>query len=152
MAIDWEGVRKDYLKGKISVRGLAGRYGCHPATIRKRAKKEGWTQVAKKDVPEAKRGCKNQGDITCLHRHLWKGVKKKLIRGLESRDLKTGLEELKVAKVAGEVLTSVIKGERQAWGLDDNDGERLPEDAGEIVQEMASLTVPSGAGKAMDGE
>lgn len=91
-------------------------------------------------------------EITGEHRRLWRDVKKKFKNGLRTRDLKEGLEKLKAAKTAGEVLTIVVKGERQAWGLDEYGSGKLPDDTEEIVEAMASLTVPSGADKVMDGE
>jgi len=133
---------------------LAEKYSCHPSTIGRRARKEGWRSIKEKAGPKVKpifllAERVEPEDIAVDHRDLWKGVRKRLVKGLKSNDLKQGMEELKVAKVAGEVLTNVIKGERQAWGLKD-EGEEIPDDTQEITREMASFTVPQRASKAVD--
>lgn len=95
------------------------------------------------------------------HRRLWRRVKARLKSVLKCSDLKKGLEELKVAKEAGAVLANVVKGERQAWGLDElssvENGEKagkegLAADDDDIAAQMESLTVPAGAGTAVEGE
>ncbi|GMR04639.1 MAG: hypothetical protein BMS9Abin23_0541 [Thermodesulfobacteriota bacterium] len=91
-------------------------------------------------------------DITEEHRRLWKVVKKKLKKGLRTRDLKLALDELKVAKMAGEVLSNMVRGERLAWGIDDCGSEKLIDDTEEIAEAMASVTIPSGTDKTLDGE
>ncbi|MFQ5736606.1 MAG: hypothetical protein ACE5GY_07055 [Thermodesulfobacteriota bacterium] len=151
MAIDWSGVKKDFQEGGTAVGELAERYGCREATIRRRAAKEGWadgeTGVGG-TAPEKAAGPALKGAHDILNDgNLWKGVRKRLVSGLEHNDAKLGLEELKVAKMAGEVLSSVIKGERMAQGLMDEDDE--PE---EIAREMERLTLPPGAGEADGGE
>ncbi|MFQ5428522.1 MAG: hypothetical protein ACE5EZ_06025, partial [Thermodesulfobacteriota bacterium] len=72
------------------------------------------------------------------------------VAGLCKRDLNKGLEQLKVAKLAGDILSVVVRGQRQAWGLDALEGELRCDDTEEFIEEMASLTVPSRADKAMD--
>jgi len=88
--------------------------------------------------------------IKAEHRRLWEKIKKKLVAGICKRDLNKGLEQLKVAKLAGDVLSLVVKGQRQAWGLDVFEGELSADDREEIIEEMVSLTVPSRADKVMD--
>jgi len=146
VAIDWNAVRTGYEAGG-AVRGLAGFHGCHESTIRRRAGKEGWERG---QGHEALRGETVHGELLVDHRDLWKGVKKRLVRGLSNNDAKLGLEELKVAKIAGEVLSSVIRGERMAWGLEE--GPEATDDATETAAEMARVTVQQGAGEAPFGE
>ncbi len=86
-----------------------------------------------------------------VHRTLWKDVKRRLKKGLKKKDVKSGLEELKVAKMAGEVLTNVIKGERLAWGLSD-DGGGEPCNADAVTVEMDEVTASCGADEAVDRE
>ncbi len=88
--------------------------------------------------------------IKAEHRRLWEKVKKKLVAGICKRDLKKGLEQLKVAKLAGDILSLVVRGQRQAWGLDALEGELSADDREEIIEEMASLTVPSRADKTLE--
>lgn len=154
MATDWRRIKKEYEAGARGIDSLAGLYGVQPAAISRRARKEKWKSPAVKGHAKAGRvraAEKSPEQMADAHRRLWKGVKKRLVKGLRANDLKLGLEELKLAKMAGEALTSVIKGEREAWGFEEgSDG--APEGAGEIAAEMASLTVPSRAGEAVDGE
>lgn len=152
MAIDWNEVKKDFEIG-CSTQGLAEKYGRHERTIEKRAKKEGWKRhEAIEQEPEAEAPfCVKPEDVLDDHRSLWKDVKTRLVKGLKSSDVKAGLEELKVAKMAGEVLSNVIKGERLAWGLQGNETENT-DDPDAIAREMERATVPSGTDKALDGE
>ena len=111
MATDWKEARKEFESTEVGISELAARHGLSPSTVRKRAGREGWKKKIEACRPEKK----NDGadaesrsqDVLSCHRSLWMGVKKRLVKGLESRDSKLGLEELKVAKIAGEVLTSV---------------------------------------------
>lgn len=83
------------------------------------------------------------------HKSLWDGVKRRLASGLDNEDVRLGLEELKVAKMAGEVLSSVIRGERLAWSTEGE--ERVDhEGAGELASEMARATAPSGPGETLE--
>ncbi|MBI5492015.1 MAG: hypothetical protein HY893_03685 [Deltaproteobacteria bacterium] len=149
MAIDWEGVKVEFESGS-SIKRISGKYGCSASTVLRRAKKEKWkrgTEAKKARGPLDDGPACVPGEVLDDHRSLWRGVKKRLVKGLRSDDAKLGLEELKVAKIAGEVLSSVIKGERQAWGL-----EAGTDDPEEIAKEMARATVPEGADEADDGK
>lgn len=146
MAIDWKAVRKGFEAGETA-RRLAKAHGCNESTIRRRARKEGWERA---QDPKGQDGEPEHDEILVDHRDLWKGVKKRLVKGLSNNDAKIGLEELKVAKIAGEVLSSVIRGERMAWGLEEGPG--ATDDAKEIAAEMARVTVQQGAGEAPFGE
>ncbi len=144
MGIDWQKVREDFERGDISIRGLAKRYGCHESTVRRRAKKEGWRR---RDGTSMKGGSEEKPEnLLHEHRRLWKGVKKKLIKGLEESDH----DELRIAKTACEVLSNVVKGERQAWGLEEYCDRELLDDAEEITKEMVRSTVPPGTDPSVD--
>ncbi len=158
-SIDWQGVRRDYLSSEYSIARLPGKYGCYSNTIKKRARRDGWPRCLAVNISEspphgADPPVGKPEDVLGEHRVLWNSVKKKLIMGLKSSDLKPGLEELKVAKVAAEVLTSVIKGERQAWGLKEDGLHKVPDeepkDTEELTWAMASLTLPSGTDETLD--
>lgn len=177
MAIDWRGVKKGFETNASTAGELAKIYGCHASTIRRRAHKEGWNRIDLKekdsmrlletasleavitktgieDIEDGKKTVELEegAQIGCAdHQSLWQGVKKRLVRGLETKDVKAGLEELKVAKLAGEVLTSVIKGERLALGLvagEHDENQRVDED----FAEMEAATASHGADEAVDGE
>lgn len=158
-SIDWQGVRRDYLSSGYSIEELPEKYGCYPNTIEKYARGDGWPRCRAVNISEspshgAGPPADKPEDVLGEHRVLWNSVKKRLIMGLKSSDLKPSLEELKVAKVAAEVLTSVIKGERQAWGLEEDGSQKVPDeepkDTEELTRAMASLTVPSGTDETLD--
>lgn len=140
MAIDWDAVKKDFERGGgCEAERLAEKHGCKAATITRRAAREGW---------KAAHVCKSPDNHTLLDDgSLWKGVRKRLISGLHNNDAKLSIEELKVAKLAGEVLSSVIKGERMAFGEADDE-----DDAQALARQMAQLTLPPGADEADEGE
>lgn len=154
MGIDWEGIKRDYCDSGVSFSELSRRYKCGAGTIRKRAGREDWKKTAgKKGVERAPRSEEEDAltkpeDVLDEHRVLWRGVKRRLVKGLKTTDAKVGLEELKVAKIAGEVLTNVIKGERQAWGLEENCEGR--DDREDIAGEMVCLTLPPGTEETVD--
>jgi len=91
-------------------------------------------------------------EITARHRMLWDKVSKKLVVGLRKTDPKEGLERLKVVKLAGDILSVIVKGQRQAWGIEAIEGEIAPGDTQEIIAEMASLTAPQGADASLERE
>lgn len=153
MAIDWGAVKKEFEQDGITIERLAEKNGCKATTVARRAVKEGWKAAAhgEKSVESPGQSPPAQeaaGTTPVLdYGSLWKGVRRRLVSGLHNNDAKLGLEELKVAKLAGEVLSNVIKGERMAFG--DTDEEDDPQG---IAREMARLTLPPGAGEADEGE
>ena len=151
MGIDWKAVKEEFDSGSVTIIELAKKYGLHRNTIGKRIKKEGWRTdgLENKDVPVG--AGRKPSELIDDHRVLWRGVKKRLVKGLRNNDVKLGLEELKVAKIAGEVLSSVIKGERLAWGIEQEVCVSL-DDTQKIAAEMELATVPCGADEAVDGE
>ncbi|MBI5885377.1 MAG: hypothetical protein HZB85_02200 [Deltaproteobacteria bacterium] len=154
MAIDWRGVKREFESNTLTLASLAKVYGCRADTIRKKAAKEGWKKTARKNTEDAHEPAAHiDAPHSGLddHRSLWRGVKKRLVAGLETKDVKAGIEELKVAKLAGEVLTSVIKGERLALGLAEDEDDGAREDGG-LTGQMDGATAPRGADAAVDGE
>lgn len=150
MATDWNSVKADFEAGK-NAGALARKYRQKAAVIKARAQKEGW----KSPVDEAgkARTEDSQEMLAQDHRAMW-GEIKKSVKKVFSGELKEGLDELKAAKTATEVLANIIKGERQAWGIDAREREESsPEwSAIDIAAQMASITAPSGTDEALDGE
>lgn len=153
MAIDWEGVKRDF-EGGDSFSKLAEKYGCHESTVRRKAGKEYWKRPGKDAGGKRRKPQSLEGgfsdSILNDHKRLWSGVKKRLIRGIENSDAKIGLEELKVAKIAGEVLSNVIRNERLS--MTDAKDAAFMDDADEIAREMARATAPPEPDEALDGE
>jgi hypothetical protein len=157
--IDWQAVKRDYLSSKYSVKELAEKYGCYPETVKKYIRRGYWPccRSAYKldgtsggvDLPVDK-----AEDIREEYRVLWDSVKKRLIGGMQSSDLKQRLNELKAAKVAGDVLNTIIKGEKEAWGLEGDGSRKAPDEERirieELTRTMESITVPPGADETLD--
>lgn len=160
MAIDWVSVRKDYEESGVSAKVLGCRYGLSPQTVIRRARKEGWVAGSPKDEPA---GCAAEGPRVPSsgsppngsdddHVALWLEVRKRLSKALEHDDAGRCLEELKAAKLAGEVLSNVVKGRKEARELTECDVSDIYEEAQEIVREMETATIPPGPGPALEGE
>lgn len=141
MAIDWKAVKRGFERG-VSAAELARVHGCSAETVRKKAKRENWKRAEGKEgsVPV---------DEGLDNRSLLNGVKKRLVRGLENADVKQGIEELKAAKIAWEVLSEFMREEKLTLGLEDG-GKDGGDEREAIAAAMAEATAPSGAGKALD--
>ncbi len=135
--IDWQRLREDYSRG-FSAEELAELYHCSARTIRDRIRREGW-----KRLEEVEGGA---GTLIKEHRRLWQEVKKRLSVGLNRGDEK----ELKIAKMAGDVLLSVIKGEKEVWNMDPADKGPTEEEIYAVTKEMESLTVSHGTETPVD--
>ncbi len=141
--MDWKRIRSEYEKEDVSVAALARRHGCNESTIRRKARREGWSRAGRK----GRKGVRDPR-ISMLNEHLrlWTGVKKRLAKGIE----KGSIEDLRAAKTACEAVSTVVKGEREVWGLNDI-GCGLDETM-EIAGEMDRVTVPPGTGPSVEGE
>ncbi|MCR4288177.1 MAG: hypothetical protein NUW09_09215, partial [Deltaproteobacteria bacterium] len=116
--------------------------------------KQGWRAAAEGRGPaKEKRATKRSpGPPIDANKAIFNGIKKRLIKGLKSVDSKKGLEELKVAKAAGEVMEGLRKNERDIDGDKRCSCSEDGQDAEEIVREMESLTVSQGTDPALEGE
>ncbi|GEM_PF-2954808 len=154
MGIDWNGLKSEFVSGGAPMTLLAKKYGCHADSIRRKAKKEGWEKKhgLKRESGE-KQGVELEKSTERLperHSDFWKGVERRLARGLKTKDVKQGLEELKVAKMAGEVISSMIRGKRLELGLEEAAAEKGGDDGDLVAAEMARVTATSGADEALD--
>lgn len=148
MGIDWDGLKHEFESGPEALTQLAEKYGCHYDSIRRKARNEGWERK-----PREQRSIMPERRLDILperHRNFWKGVERRLARGLKTKDVKQGLEELKVAKMAGEVISSMIRSKRLELGLEEAAAEKGENEADLIAAEMARATAPSGADEALD--
>ncbi len=156
MGIKWGLIKKDYECSEITIKAIALRRGCSEGALRKRARKEGWLRKGRLEKARcAKTENAAKGNECILKENgpdnstLWSGVKKRLIKGLARRDAKQGLEELRVAKIAGEVLSSVIKGEMISKAQTGN-AEQQGYDTEDITRQMAEATVSRGTDETLD--
>lgn len=157
--IDWQAVKRDYLSSRYSIKELAEKYGCYPETVKKYLRRGYWPcyrLVNKSESPPSSVDSPTDKteDIVEEYRALWDGVKKRLVGGLKSSDFKQSADELKVAKVAAEVLNTVIKGEKEAWGIGEDESKKVSDEESipieELTRTMESFTVPSGADETLD--
>lgn len=165
MTIDWTELRTAY-EGGARITTLSKKFKRAESTIRKRAQGEGWTRHSEAESSAPRKRARPRSkpeavpkteDVMDEHIRLWGRVKKRLVKGLRNADVKTGLEELKAAKVAGEVLANVIKGERLAMGIPAPDAAPMSpfdtsDDEKDIASEMVRSTAPPGADAPVDGE
>ncbi len=154
MGIDWNGLKGEFESGGAPMTALAKKYGCHADSIRRKSKKEGWKRkqgLEKKPVEERGNEFERRPErLPERHSDFWKGVERRLARGLKTKDVKQGLEELKVAKMAGEVISSMIRGKRLELGLEEAAAEKGDDDGDLVAAEMARVTATSGADEALD--
>lgn len=165
MAIEWTALKADYESGRVTVDELAKKYGCKAQTIDRRAVKEGWSELLdsavkvkskarpKKKIKKAralpKRSRAEESQrILGEHRRLWQSVKGTLVEGMAEGDEK----RLKVAKIAGDGLLNIVKGERQAWGITEDSTGASAEELLGAVKEMEEATAPLGTDSALEGE
>ena len=145
MAIDWKAIKRGFNRGKRAAE-LANEYRCSAQTIRRRARKEEWRKTASEP------GIISVDEGSLDNRSLLNGVKKRLVKGLENEDVKQGIEELKAAKIAWEVLSEFIKEERLSLGLEEGAGEEECDKRDAFASAMAEATAPSGTDKALEGK
>lgn len=154
MGIDWNVLRGEFESGSAPMTALARKYGCHADSIRRKAKKEGWEKkygLEKKPGEERVIELEKRPErLPERHSDFWKGVERRLSRGLNTKDVKQGLEELKVAKMAGEVISSMIRGKRLELGLEEAAAEKGDDEGDLVAAEMARVTATSGADEALD--
>lgn len=146
MGIDWKALKREYLEADYSLRELSRRFGCHPSTISKRARREGWSRPGKSAPPGRRPG-------ECVlddHIHLLNVAWRKVERGLKNKDAKLGLDELRVAKMAGEVLPKLIEERKRAICMGEENKGRGLVDAQRIAGEMDSLTVSQDPGETLE--
>lgn len=148
--IDWEAIEGSYRAGSPSVVAIAEEHGITEGAIRKRAKKEGWSrdlsgrvQAATKEklVRESVRGegtnrtdaeiiegeSSKRVDIVLAHRQdltQWRSIAGKLFTALRDMTVdESNHNDFARSLNAGvDAQLKVIKGERQAYNLDSEEG------------------------------
>ena len=164
-SIDWESIEASYRSGSPSVRALAEKYGLTEGAIRKRASKEDWkrdltgkvqaatkeklvrtkvrtesTQRTDAEIIESESDVR--AELVLSHRTdlaQWRGIANKLCDALSDMDV--------TADNAGDFARSlnagvdaqlkVIKGERQAYNLDTETGNKTVSDLAAMMDELS---------------
>lgn len=166
-APDWERIESAYRAGSLSVRAIADKHGVNHATVLKRAKKEGWQRdltdkvraATKQKVTTAVTTDGNQprvvtdaeiieeasteaAAIVLHHRQdlsQWRGIATKLMNALGDMEVDASNHNdfARSLNAGVDAQLKVIKGERQAYNLDDVQGDK---DTGALSDLMDALS------------
>ena len=164
---DWEAIERAYRAGSLSVRAIGESQGVNHATILKRAKKEGWARdlteqvriATKQKVTTSVTRTSNQSpsvtdadiideassqaaSVVLAHRTglaNWRSIADKLSVALAEMDInEENLGDFSRALNAGvDAQLKVIKGERQAYGLDSEEGNKTVDDLAALMDELS---------------
>lgn len=162
---DWEAIQRAYRAGSLSVRSIGEQHSVNHATILKRAKKEGWTRdlteqvrtATKQKVTSAVTTAGNQSPadaeiideasdqaaaVVLAHRAglaKWRGIADKLSDALSDMDVVAeNLGDISRALNAGvDAQLKVIKGERQAYNLDIEEGDKTVSGLSDLMDELS---------------
>ncbi|MBV4514954.1 hypothetical protein [Pseudomonas kurunegalensis] len=164
---DWEAIERAYRAGSLSVRAIGESQGVNHATILKRAKKEGWARdlteqvriATKQKVTTSVTSTSNQlplvtdadiideassqaASVVLAHRTglaNWRSIADKLSVALAEMEVnEENLGDFSRALNAGvDAQLKVIKGERQAYGLDSEEGNKTVDDLAALMDELS---------------
>lgn len=146
---DWEAIERAYRAGLLSIRNIADQHGVSESAIRKRSKKHGWQRDLTEQVKSAARdklvrtdgtrdavrtdadiveeASSQAASVVLAHRQdlaQWRAIAQKLCGTLATMDVTEDNHE-KFARSLNsgvDAQLKVIKGERQAYSLDDDEG------------------------------
>lgn len=165
-APDWEAIESAYRAGSLSIRSIAEKYGITEGAIRKKAKKEGWmrdltgkvkaatktklvrtsgTQVRtpRTDEEIVEEAASEAAAVVLAHRTVlaqWRGIAGKLCTALESMEVtEDNHNEFARSLNAGvDAQLKVIKGERQAYNLDTEEGDSTVESLSSLMDDLST--------------
>ncbi|MCE1084576.1 hypothetical protein LU642_28750 [Pseudomonas asiatica] len=162
----WEAIERAYRAGSLSVRAIAENNGVTEGAVRKRAKKEGWARDLASQVKTAARdklvrssvripstqprtdaeiieeASDQAASVVLAHRTglaNWRSIADKLSVALAEMDVnEDNLGDFSRALNAGvDAQLKVIKGERQAYGLDSEEGNKTVDDLAALMDELS---------------
>jgi hypothetical protein len=164
-SIDWESVEASYRSGSPSVRALAEKHGLTEGAIRKRATKEAWARDLTDKVIAATKDklvrtkvrtestqrtdaeivddeSDQRAGLVLSHRTglaKWRTIADKLCTALDDMDVvAANLGDFSRALNAGvDAQLKVIKGERQAYNLDTDEGSKTVTDLSDLMDELS---------------
>lgn len=164
---DWEAIERAYRAGLLSVRAIGETHGVNHATILKRAKKEDWKRdltdrvraATKQKVTTSVTTKSNQSKVVTdaeiieeasdqaaavilAHRAglaQWRSIADKLSDALVAMDVNAdNAGEFARSLNAGvDAQLKVIKGERQAYNLDTEEGDKTVSDLASLMDELS---------------
>jgi hypothetical protein len=164
---DWEAIQRAYRAGSLSVRSIGEQHSVNHATILKRAKKEGWTRdltdqvrtATKQKVTSAVTTAGNQSPVVTdaeiieeasdqaaavvlAHRAglaNWRAIADKLSVALAEMNVdEENIGDFSRALNAGvDAQLKVIKGERQAYNIDTEEGDKSVDTLAALMDELS---------------
>lgn len=164
---DWEAIERAYRAGSLSVRAIGEGNGVNHATILKRAKKEGWTRDLTEQVRTATKqkvttavtrdgnraplvtdaeiieeASEQAASVVLAHRTglaRWRSIAGKLSDALDEIEVnEANLGDFSRALNAGvDAQLKVIKGERQAYNLDTDEGDKTVSGLSDLMDELS---------------
>ena len=164
---DWEAIERAYRAGSLSVRSIGDAQGVNHATILKRAKKEGWARdlteqvraATKQKVTKAvttdgnhaplvtdaeiiEEASDQAATVVLAHRTglaQWRTIASKLcvaLQGIEVTEENIG-DFSRSLNAGVDAQLKVIKGERQAYNIDTDDGDKTVDSLGSLMDELS---------------
>lgn len=164
---DWEAIERAYRAGLLSVRAIGESHGVNHATILKRAKKEDWKRdltdqvraATKQKVTTAVTTKSNQSKVVTdaeiieeasdqaaavilAHRSglaQWRGIADKLSNVLSDMDVTADNhgDFARSLNAGVDAQLKVIKGERQAYNLDTETGDKTVSDLASLMDDLS---------------
>lgn len=164
---DWEAIERAYRAGSLSVRAIAEESNISHVAIAKRAKKEGWVRdltdkvraAAKRKVTNAvttesyqdplvteeqiiEEASDKVASVVLAHRvdlAQWRGIANKLSAALQAMTVnEDNIGDFSRSLNAGvDAQLKVIKGERQAYNLDTEEGDKTVDSLAAMMDELS---------------
>lgn len=164
---DWEAIERAYRAGSLSVRAIGDAQGVNHATILKRAKKEGWSRdlteqvraATKQKVTKAvttngnhaplvtdaeiiEEASDQAAAVVLAHRSglaQWRTISNKLSTFLNSVDVtaENHGDFARSLNAGVDAQLKVIKGERQAYNLDTEEGNKTVDTLASLMDELS---------------
>lgn len=163
---DWEAIERAYRAGSLSVRAIAENNSLTEGAVRKRAKKEGWTRDLAHQVNTAARdklvrsavrtpstqprtdaeiieeASDQAASVVLAHRvglAQWRSIADKLSVALAEMTVdEDNIGDFSRALNAGvDAQLKVIKGERQAYNLDTEEGDKTVDTLASLMDELS---------------
>lgn len=162
---DWEAIERAYRAGSLSVRAIADRHNISDTAIRSKAKKNGWARDLTDQVRQAAKtklvrtevranssqrtddeiveeAATEAASVVLAHRTglaQWRAIADKLSVALSEMEVnEANLGDFSRALNAGvDAQLKVIKGERQAYNLDSEEGDKTVGELASLMDELS---------------
>lgn len=165
---DWEAIERAYRAGLLSVRAIGESHDVNHATIIKRAKKEGWARdltdkvrtATKQKVTSAvttkgnhselvtdaeiiEEASEQAASVVLAHRSdlaMWRGIANKLCAALAEMDVTDDNHNdfARSLNAGVDAQLKLIKGERQAYNLDTEEGDKTVSGLSALMDELSA--------------